>query len=97
MSENTLTRWEREFQAHAIDGELYRAGMLSGAAAARNDWPRVERVPQILSGKCQRELKQVFGPTSGAAGVVAYRAGWIEGYALRSAQLDQQPPSDKQI
>lgn len=97
MPENTLTRWEREFQAHAIDGDLYRAGMLSGAAAARDDWPRVERVPQILSGKCQRELKQVFGPTSGAAGVVAYRAGWIDGYALRCAQLGRQPPSDKPV
>ena len=96
MSDNIPTRWGREFQAQAADGELYRAGMLSGATAARSDWPRVERVPHIVSGKCQRELKQVFGPSSGAAGVVAYRAGWIEGYAQRCAQLDRQPPSNEQ-
>lgn len=95
MSENTLTRWELEFQAHAIDGELYRAGMLSGAAAACNDWPRVERAPHNVSSKCQRELKQVFGPISGAAGMVAYRAGWLDGYAQRCAQLDcHQPCND---
>jgi hypothetical protein len=86
MPENILTRWEREFQAHAIDGELYRARMLSGAASARKDWPRVRTGSQILSGKCQRELKQVFGSTSGAAGVVAYRAGWIDGYAQRAVR-----------
>ncbi|HEX6797413.1 MAG TPA: hypothetical protein VF116_06840 [Ktedonobacterales bacterium] len=91
MSENTPKRWERELQAQAIDGELYRAGMLAGAAAARSDWPRVERLPQRVLGKCQRELKQVFGASSDATGVVEYRAGWLEGYAQRCAQLDQRP------
>jgi hypothetical protein len=91
MSENTPARWEREFQAHAIDVELYRAGMLAGAAAARSDWPRVERLPQFVLGKCQREMKQVFGTTSGAAGVVGYRAGWLAGYGQRCAQLDRHP------
>jgi hypothetical protein len=95
MSKNTLTRWELEFQAHAIEGELYRAGMLSGAAAACNDWPRVERVPHVVSSKCQRELRQVFGCISGAAGMVTYRAGWIDGYAQRCAQLDRHPPNNE--
>jgi hypothetical protein len=89
MAENTPARWEREVQAHAIAGELYRAGMLAGAAAARRDWPRVERLPHFVLGKCQREMKQVFGTARGAAGVVGYRAGWLEGYGQRCAQLDQ--------
>jgi hypothetical protein len=88
MSENTPARWEREFQAHVLDGELYRAGMLAGAAAARSDWPRVERLPRFVLGKCQREMKLVFGTARGAAGVVGYRAGWLEGYGQRCAQLD---------
>lgn len=93
MSDNTPTRWEREFQAHAIDGELYRAGIHAGAAAARSDWPRVERAPQLMLGKCQRVMKQVFGATSSASGVVGYRAGWMEGYAQCCAQLDRRLPS----
>ena len=93
MSENTPTRWEREFQAHAIEGELYRAGLLAGSAAARSDWPRVERAPEYVLGKCQREMKQLFGSTSSVTGMVGYRAGWLEGYAQRCALLDQQPPS----
>lgn len=94
MAESTSARWEREFQAHAIDGEIYRAGMLAGATVAQNDWPRVERVPQYVLGKCQREVKQLFGTTSDAAGMAGYQAGWLEGYARRCAQLDRQPSSN---
>lgn len=94
MSERTLSYWERASQAHAIDGELYLAGMRAGAVAARSDWPHVERVPQYLQGRCQREMKPLFGAASPAAGVLEYRAGWIEGYARCCAQLDQQPSSN---
>jgi hypothetical protein len=96
MSKHTFACYEQDLQAQAIDDEIHLAGMRAGAAAARYDWPDVARAHLAVLGRCQCEMKKLFGGNAGAAaGALGYRTGWIEGYGQCRALLDRQSGYEK--
>lgn len=87
MPHDHVTRWERELQTQALDGELYLAGKRAGAAIAGAEWPDVSRRREALLGKGIRATKDLFGQR-GITLNAAYLAGWVAGYEVRREALD---------